>query len=122
MKNIQILKSSIVLFTLAMFLMSCATREGYEKKLISWVGSSEDKLIDEWGKPVTIYESSEGEKELLYIYSIQRYSYTTLPGFGHVPNVTIPIPTRTVQCRTTFVIKNGVVRDWGYDGPCAARE
>ena len=46
----------------ALAVTSCATTANYEKILQSWVGNSEDHLVESWGPPQRSYALSDGGK------------------------------------------------------------
>lgn len=86
------MKNFFAILTL-FFLISCATEAGYQRALNSYVGVSENELVDNLGIPDGFYQS--GERKYL-IYKDDRY--------------------KGYYCKTTFTLVNGVVKNWGYEG------
>lgn len=87
-------------------LAACATTEGYENVLKSWVGSREIALVASWGAPHRVYEAGNGDRALTY------YNERT---------VSVPLDTGAVipveySCETTFIVVDGVVDSWSYRG------
>jgi hypothetical protein len=110
---------------LAVILLSgCATAEKYEAKLKTWIGSSESALVSSWGPPDSVYENG-GLKYLTYSKSVSGYipgtaptyqtriignqaytsSYGGSPGFAY-----------SEHCKTTFIISEGTIDRWRYEG------
>jgi hypothetical protein len=109
--------------------LGCATSAGYEKVLNSWMNSTEQDLVAQWGPPDQVYESG-GQKYLTYHRSSQAYlpgveptyqttyygTYATTTPIGGSPPQTI-----NLNCKTTFTITNGKITSWRYEGNnCAA--
>ncbi len=44
---------------------ACATRQGYLEVMQSWIGATEDALVDAWGFPDSTYEK-DGKRFLIY--------------------------------------------------------
>ena len=70
------------------FLTGCATSANYEKILGTWVGSSEQQLIQSWGPPDNVFESG-GQKYLTYVKGGSAYIPGTSPTYQtqitHIP-------------------------------------
>lgn len=70
----------LVYFMVVLLLAGCASTAKYEKILDSWVGNSEDALIEAWGPPDRVYEINTSKKVITYIRSFDMkvggYSYT----------------------------------------------
>ena len=117
-------KRLLLFFPLLLLLSSCLSTEEYEKRLSSWVGSTEESLISAWGPPHRVYESG-GTKYLTWV----RSDTMTLPGseptyntqfYGNTAYTTAyggsdPI-TMNLRCQTTFTISGGFVRRWRWEG------
>ena len=98
---------------LAFSLSSCATTEAYSRIVSSYVGQSEQTLVQSWGVPDSVYESG-GIKFLTY----RRNAQTVHGGFGGIPPYMI-----TKHCTTTFQVKDAVVGGWRWEGnACKATE
>ncbi|MDA8362971.1 MAG: hypothetical protein M0Z84_03950 [Gammaproteobacteria bacterium] len=90
--HVILLASMIVMFA------GCATTANYEKILQSWVGGSEDDLVQAWGPPQSSYPLSSGGKVIEYI----RRSSVTSGGYIHY----VPVTTNN----------NGMVNIYGSNG------
>lgn len=118
---------SCIVFSLA----GCATTEGYERILRSFVGQSEQTLVRSWGAPDGAYESS-GTKFLTY----RRRAQVMVPGVPPTYQTTYIGNTAYTQpvggtspfmvnksCITTFEVVGGVVTSWRWEGnACKAKE
>ncbi|MBN9132449.1 MAG: lipoprotein [Nitrosospira multiformis] len=89
------MKRTLILLIAAVALSGCATKGGYEKKLIRYNGLSERDLIILLGTPQQVYE--EGGKKFLTYSRI-----VTVPAEqGSIGN--------TRSCETTFEVEKGIV-------------
>src|SRR5258708_39745373 len=98
---------------LTMATIGCATQEGYEKVLSSYVGSTEASLLAQWGPPDTFYSSDASTKYLTYSKSQSGYvpgvppTYQTSCSFGFCPTFPIggsPAYSYTQTCKTSSTI------------------
>jgi hypothetical protein len=105
-------------------LAACATTEGYEKILASFVGNPESALIARWGPPDSVYESN-GARYLTYNRSHSSYIPGIRPRYSTTCNsgycTSIPIGgssgfTLEQRCRTTFEVADGTVTYWRHQG------
>jgi len=99
-------KRLIALF-FVLLLTACATTgepttANYERMLQKWVGSSEDQLVAAWGPPVSTYITDSGSKLL---------TFGGTRGAVFLNGMMIP-----VSCITTFMLTNGVVTNWRWQG------
>lgn len=105
-------------------LVACATTEKYEAILKSWVGLPERELIQSWGPPDSVYESS-GVKYLTYSKSGAGY----VPGIAPTYQTTVtgntaytrsyggsPGYAYNLRCKTSFTIENEVIQSWRWEG------
>lgn len=111
---------SFILFSLVS-LSGCVTRQDHENNMSSWLGASEEMLVDTWGPPSNFYETSNKK------YLTWKSSSQTLVG-GYPPTITIDYfgkvhssggmsPTLvTLNCDITMIIKDGVVDGWRSEG------
>ncbi|MEP6503959.1 MAG: hypothetical protein ABJD97_11545 [Betaproteobacteria bacterium] len=122
----------------ALLAAACATPAsgpaGYEQALGQWQGASEETLRQRWGKPAA-EEQIGGGTWLTYVvnngvlpgptmsFSIGGFGF----GGGHTSvgggvGVTTPIGAATpLTCTTRFLVENGKVSTWTFDGPgCGA--
>lgn len=105
-------------------LAACATTEGYEKVLNSYVGSPETSLLAGWGPPDSVYQSGE-DKYLTYRKSSSGYvpgtppTYQTHCSYGVCTTVPIggsPGYSYRNDCKTTFVVAGGKITKWRWEG------
>jgi hypothetical protein len=121
---------ALVLATLG---TGCVTQEqrnaAYEKALSQWQGASEETLLARWGKPMAEQASGNG-KWLTYVvnngvaptstvsFGFGGYGYgggNTSMGAG--VGVTAPVGTPSAMiCTTRFLVENGKVTTWNFDG------
>ena len=128
--------SPLVLATaaaLALLGAGCATQPsgaaGYEQALAQWQGASEELLRSRWGKPAA-EETIGSEKWLTYVVNNGAVPGPTMSlsigGFGFGGGrvamgggvgVTTPIGAPTpLTCTTRFLVENGKVSTWTFDG------
>jgi hypothetical protein len=112
-------------------LAGCATTANYEKKLNSWVGFSELELVRSWGPPDASYEigvskyitwSKSGS---IYIPQTNPTMYSTIIGNQIFTNAYGGSAAQNIslQCKTTFEIKNNYVVSWRWEGnSCKSKE
>ena len=77
----------------------CATTSNYEDLLKTWVGRSEDELVQTWGPPSSVYQAA-GAKYLTYTKN------QTCGSDNHY----------TCVCNTHFELASGRVESWRWDG------
>ena len=103
----------------------------YEQALSQWQGASEDTLRARWGKPVAEEQIGAG-RWLTYVVNNGAVPAPTMSfsiggfgfgGGGHTAvgggvGVTTPIGQATpVTCTTRFLVENGKVSSYTFDGP-----
>jgi len=131
--------SSFSATALILLAAGCATPQSgsaaYEQALSQWQGATEDTLRARWGKPVA-EEPAGNAKWLVYVvnngatpaptvsFSIGGFGFG---GGGHTSvgggvGVTTPVGQPTpVTCTTRFLVENGKVSTWTFEGPgCGA--
>lgn len=118
---------------LAMLVAGCATPESrasaYDQALSQWQGAPEDSLRARWGKPVAEEQADHG-KWLTYVvyggtvpaptmsFSIGGFGF----GGGHTSvgggvGVTTPVgQPAQASCTTRFLVENGRVSSWNFEG------
>ena len=105
--------------------LSCATTEGYNKLLDTWIGSSADSLVNSWGPPSSVYNKDNGEKMLTFVRGGQMYMPGTQTTTGTVgPYGTINTTTTgsagsyiNLNCTTTFTVsKENKIIHWSWRG------
>ena len=126
-------------FAMALAAGGCAApqsgREAYEQALAQWQGAPEETLRARWGQPASEEQIDHG-KWLTYVvnsgtvppptvsFSIGGFGF----GGGHTQvgggvGVAAPVGQGTpVTCTTRFLVENGRVSTWAFDGPgCGSR-
>ena len=119
---------------LAAVAAGCATppsgREAYEQALGQWQGAPEETLRARWGKPVSEEQLDHGKWLTYFVNNGTAPAPTvsfSIGGFGFGGGrtqvgggvgVTTPVgqPT-TIGCTTRFLIENGKVSTFNFDGP-----
>ena len=100
------------------------SRSKYEQKLNQWVGRDLNALYDYWGTPVnvspiddnsfmvTYYEQESQPIDDDYQPYIGELSYSAMfvPSYGLPPNPPL------FYCQTSFIIKNGIVTGYNFNG------
>lgn len=103
---------------------SRATTRKYEALLNTWVGQSDAALLGSWGPPDSVYDNG-GVKYLTYFKSSSGYipgvapSYqTTIIGNTAYTNAVGGSPgyAYTTKCKTTFMVSDGLIQRWRYEG------
>lgn len=105
-------------------------RDAYEQALGQWQGASEETLRARWGQPFSEEQIDHG-KWLTYVvhsgavppptvsFSIGGFGFgggRTQVGGG--VGVTAPVGQPTpIACTTRFLVENGKVTTWNFDGP-----
>jgi hypothetical protein len=116
---------------------ACASHEAkdiamegrYEASLARWKGAPEGALLAGWGPPVAAENLPDG-RMLVYVTRTDIVNqsapqgYHTITAFGapmYVQAMTAA-PIVPATCRTTFVLHQGVVTSWTFDGiGCGSR-
>jgi hypothetical protein len=119
---------------LGAFAGGCATspsgRDAYEQALAQWQGASEDTLRARWGQPVSEERSDHG-KWLTYVVNSGSAPAPTVSfsigGFGFGGGrtqvgggvgVTAPVGQPSpIACTTRFLVEDGKVTTWTFEGP-----
>jgi hypothetical protein len=116
-------------------LCACATSndvamEGrYEASLSQWKGAPEGQLLERWGPPAMAADLPDGRvlvfvKRTDYVNMSAPMGYHTVSAFGapiYVQGMTAA-PLVPATCKTSFVLHQGVVSSWKFDGiGCGAR-
>ena len=113
----------------AFILTACSSTPGYNEQLESWVGVSEEHLVDNWGMPDSTFTLDADTRVLTYVeydgegdrevYSEQIYfpaiSGQNFPG----PN---PDGENIEYCKISFTVDNSVVTGYNFNGDdCAGK-
>ncbi len=107
------------------FIISCATTEGYNNLLNTWIGASADRLVDSWGPPSQVYKKENGERLMTFVRGGQIYmpgSQTTtgtIGPYGTINSTTTGSPGSMINlnCTTTFTVsKENKIKNWSWRG------
>jgi len=118
------IKKISFLIIASFFFVGCATTANFEKMLNGWVGATEDSLISRWGPPSRVY-STGSSKYLTFDRAASGYVPGTAPTYqttiiGNTAYTSSYGGTSgyayTKNCSTTFIITNGVVSSWRWEG------
>jgi len=118
----------VCLLTGLIFLAGCQdisyANSAYQQKLGNWIGSGINSLYAAWGQPQQI-TAIDGNTILVTYYSSERrpidndylpYAGELSYGAMAVPNYGLPTPPPLFYCKTSFVIRNGIVIDYNFNG------
>lgn len=118
-----------------LFVISCATSAKYDTRLNGWLGKSETRLAQKWGKPSATKIMNNGDKVVtytkadgvyipaqFYIYNPGQVAneddiYTPFDGeydFGPYNELVGYEVSKT--CQTSFLIQNGIISGWKWRG------
>jgi hypothetical protein len=97
----------------------------YEASLAHWKGAPESQLLASWGKPTVMQDFPDG-RVLVYVVrhdidngnSPRNYQVPTITAFG-APVISAGMtaaPVVPVTCTTRFMVHEGVVSSWKFDG------
>ncbi len=128
------MKRTAFTLLLVLLLFACANIISYDDKLQTFVGQTQQSLIEQWGKPTGQKIYANGEKVLTYTkvqdyYMPTEYFYDT-PGWAESDIIYDPFfgiyefaPSAQIVdtevegiCQTSFVIKNDVVTAYKWRG------
>ena len=113
----------------AFILTACSSTPGYNEQLDSWVGVSEEHLVDNWGMPDSTFTLDADTRVLTYVeydgegdrevYSEQIY-YPAISGQNFPgPN---PVGENIEYCKNSFTVDNSVVTGYNFNGDdCAGK-
>ena len=118
------MKKLLAIIVLGLVLESCATKANYIATLDTWVGGTEDQLIDSWGPPNGLYNRKDGGKILTFAwsggYNLPGQTNTTYGVIGNTTTTTTtvtPGPYIRTGCKTNFYISpSGIINKWNFDG------
>ena len=123
------MKNFKYVFLLALFLAGCRGPEykytSYQQKVGDWVGTDAKFLYARWGKPqqvvsrgtdtliVTYYQTSNYKPENNMINKSVRDLYQEVMDMIYQEQARAP---EKYECKTVFVVRNGVVVDYEFSG------
>jgi hypothetical protein len=84
----------VYLAVMIVTLSACATTQHYENAINTWVGSSEEALVSQWGAPTNTYQVSDSKKILTYVHSNGGSAYTAYGVTSYSTN----------YCKTEFFV------------------
>jgi hypothetical protein len=114
-----------VLFLLFGFILSgCATQSNYKALLDTWVGVTENELVNSWGPPNGLYNKPDGGKILTYqesgSYFLPGYPITSSSTNMGVTTTVTTVPSNTIiqtGCKTNFYFSpEGRITTWNFQG------
>ena len=106
------MKKLLVGVILGLTLNGCATQSNYKALLDTWVGGTEDQLVNSWGPPNGLYNKPDGGKILTFAWSGSYYlpgdtstsSSSTYDGVVTTTTTVSPGSYITTGCKTNFYI------------------
>ena len=119
------MKKFLSIIILGLLLEGCATQGKYKALLDTWVGLTEDQLVDVWGPPNGLYNKKDGGRILTFAWSGSYYlpgDTNTSSGSTHdgvITTTTTVSPGRyiTTGCKTNFYISAaGKIITWNFQG------
>ena len=121
------MKKILATVVLGFLLTSCfATTAKYESALDTWMGQTEDHLIEKWGVPNGAYNKNDGGKVLTFVVTGSMFfpgtssSRDTYYSWGEGTTTTVETSPGTIiplRCKTTFIISpSGRITSWSYEG------
>jgi hypothetical protein len=107
-----------ILLILFMLVTGCATEQKYIDYCNAFRGAREKSVIQFWGIPNKTYEA-DGYKYLTYFNHDAVYthaSYNTIYSGNYANTTGYSSRPVDLDCETTFILKNGKVKDYTYKG------
>ena len=112
------MKKLLGILVLGLLLNGCATETNYKNFLDSWVGQTEEHLVNKNGPPDGSYVKNDGSKILTYNTS----GGYNLPGTSVIDPMT-GFPKQTAgatvltSCKTRiYISSSGIITSWDYSG------
>ena len=122
------MRKFIYLLTGLLMLSGCVdvgySHSAYQQKLSAWVGRGINSLYATWGQPQQIVPVSDNTILATYYGSesqplnnnYQPYARELSYAAMAVPTYGLPPAPPLYYCKTTFVIRNGIVIDYNFNG------
>ena len=118
------MKKFLSIIILGLLLEGCATQSNYKALLDTWVGGTEDQLINSWGPPNGLYNKPDGGKILTFAwsgsYSLPGYPSTSSSTNMGVTTTVTTVPSDTIiqtGCKTNFYFSpEGRITTWRFQG------
>jgi hypothetical protein len=95
------------------------TTEKYEQLLEGWIGQPKVALIHGWGEPEALEEEGDGRQRLTYRRTTTIRTVTYIPTAPGMPRMS-HLSTYQTDCETRFLIVDGIVSHWSWEGSCRA--
>lgn len=107
----------------AFILTACSSTPNYDEQLETWVGVSEEHLVDNWGMPENAYMVDADTKVITYIKNDgegDRNAYPNLIDYPAIAEQNFPGPDPDRQnveyCKISFTVEDNVITDYTYNG------
>tara|TARA_R110000765_G_scaffold419573_1_gene523885 strand:+ start:103 stop:603 length:501 start_codon:yes stop_codon:yes gene_type:complete len=118
------MRKLLVGLILGLTLNGCATQSNYKAELDTWVGATENELVNSWGPPNGLYNKPDGGKILTYqesgSYSLPGYPSTSSSTNMGVTTTVTTVPSDTIiqtGCKTNFYFSpEGRITTWNFQG------
>ena len=116
-------KFKIFCLLLGLLCIACEkpTESNYYQNVKSWIGKTPEELITSWGEPTQVINNNNRQ---YYIYMVDKD--IPLPGTdgqggnGQLtyinPLTTTPAYNVNLFCQTTFIVREGIIVDWLFEG------
>ena len=117
--------NKLLILLLSVFLINCSTQKGYVEILDTWIGATEEELVQKWGVPSGQYNKSDGGKLLSFssnrtiVLPGSSSTYGTISPLGTLNLNTYGTPATPIglYCETTFDISSsGVILGYSFKG------
>ena len=102
MKNLPLLILAILIIVFTYILTSCVTAQDYQKQLDSWVGATDQMLVESWGGPDSTTKTSEFNE--IYTYVINKDSTYLITEGSNTGRIHVR------WCKVTFFITNHTIK------------
>ena len=117
------MKKFLAIVVLGLTLNGCATQSNYKAELDTWIGLTEDQLVNSWGPPNGLYHKPDGGKILTFAWS-GSYSLPGIPNTSTSTNMGVTTTVTTVTdtiiqtgCQTNFYLSpEGRITTWNFQG------
>ena len=113
----------------AFILTACSSTPGYNEQLDSWVGVSEEHLVDNWGMPDSTFTLDADTRVLTYVeYDGEgdREVYSEQTNYPAISGQNFPGPNPDGEnieySKISFTVDNSVVTGYNFNGDdCAGK-
>jgi hypothetical protein len=117
--------TKVVPYLLTAVLCGCASQAGFEATLNSWIGSTEEQLVSQFGPPANVYTAPSGERILTYRSGRSVYVPGVAPSYHAttIGNTTYVNPVggspgfaANMHCTWSFSLRDNRVYTWRWEG------